>query len=356
MRRLTRYIATEVLKGVALVLLVIAAVATFIELVGQLDDVGVYQYGFADALSYVALRLPRRIFEILPPAALIGGLLSLGNLAVHRELIVMRASGVSILQLLGAVSAAGGVLVVIMVLLGESLAPSLGAYAREMRMHALNEDLVETGQSIWLKSGDRIWNLRRTPGELNFGGVYAFDFDHDWTLERIARAETAEPGPDGEWLFGNYGYTYFLGDDEGVEAAQSRVARLHTDLSADLLALSVVRADLLDTPALRRYIEYLLENDLDATQYQFAYWSRVANIFSVLLMTVLALPFVFGGLRSAGTGARLLVGLIVGLGYYVATQMLESSGQVFDLDPRIIAWAPSAALVVATAIAFARVR
>ena len=80
----------------------------------------------------------------------------------------------------------------IMVLLGESLAPSLGAYAREMRMRALNEDIVETGQSIWLKSGDRIWNLRRTPGELGFGGVYAFDLDERWTLERIARAALSE--------------------------------------------------------------------------------------------------------------------------------------------------------------------
>src|SRR5690606_32771443 len=216
MRRLTRYIAVEVLKGVGLTLAVIVAVASFVELVGQLDDVGTNNYRFTDALSYVALRLPRSIFEILPPAALIGGLLSLGNLAVHRELVVMRASGVSNLQLLRAVAAAGIVLVVAMVLLGESLAPSLGAYAREMPPRALADDLVEAGASTWLKSGDRIWNLRRAESEFGFGGVYLFDLGGASSLERIARADSAEPGADGEWLLGNYAETRFLGED-GVE-------------------------------------------------------------------------------------------------------------------------------------------
>src|SRR5690606_38030201 len=114
MRRLTRYIALEVLKGVGLTVSVLVAVTSFVELVGQLDDVGTNDYGFREALTYVALRLPRTVFEILPPAALIGALLSLGNMAVHRELIVMRASGVSNMQLLGAVSVAGFALLVVM--------------------------------------------------------------------------------------------------------------------------------------------------------------------------------------------------------------------------------------------------
>ena len=81
------------------------------------------------------LRLPRKIFDSLPAAALIGSLLSLGNLAVHRELIVMRASGISSAQLLGAVGLAGFGLAVVMALLGESLAPSLERL-RERDAHA----------------------------------------------------------------------------------------------------------------------------------------------------------------------------------------------------------------------------
>ena len=73
-------------------------------------------------------------------------------------------------------------------------------------------------------------------------------------------------------------------------------------------------------------------------------------------MTVLALPFVFGGLRSAGTGARLLVGLVIGLSYYVIGEVLARGGEVYDLDPLVVAWAPSALLLVATLVALSRAR
>ena len=76
----------------------------------------------------------------------------------------------------------------------------------------------------------------------------------------------------------------------------------------------------------------------------------------VVVMTILALPFVFGSLRSAGAGARLVVGLIVGLSYYVAGQGLTSGGEVYGLDPLVIAWAPTGVLLVVTAVAFSRIR
>lgn len=355
MRVLLRYIAFDVLRSVGVTVAALVAVIVFVELVGQLDDVGTNDYGFTEALSYVALRLPRTVFEVLPPAALIGSLLSLGNFAVHRELVVMRASGVSHLQLLGAVGTAGVALLVVMVLLGESLAPSLGAYAREMRTRAMHDDLVEAGQSVWLRSGERIWNLRRQQGELDYaGGVWLFELDEGGGLRRLARADSAELGDEGDWLLADYAETVFV--DGGVDATRRQIARESYDFNPELLGWSVVREDLLDTPALRRYIAYLEENGLDATRYEIAYWSRMSNAVSVVLMTVLALPFAFGGLRSAGTGGRVLVGLVIGLVYYIATQMLETSAEVFELDPAVVAWAPSAALLLVAAVAFVRLR
>lgn len=353
MTRLTRYIASEVLKGVALTVIVLLAVSTFVDLVGQLGDVGTNDYTFAHALAFIALRLPRTVFETLPPAALIGSLLALGNLAVHRELVVMRASGVSNMQLLRAVAVPGVALVLVMVLLGESLAPSLGAYAREMRTRALADEVADAGESTWFKNGNRIWNLRREADSLRPAGVFVFDLTNDWELAQVARADSAVPGPQ-DWLLLNYAHTRF--DDGRVEVAQHESATRPSDLSPDLLGLSFVREDLLDMPALRRYIDYLQANDLDAERYLIAYWSRIAHTLSVFVMTVLALPFVFGGLRSAGKGARLILGLVIGLGYYIATQMLESSGQVFHLDPKVVAFAPGAVLLLVAAIAFARVR
>ncbi|MED5535492.1 MAG: LPS export ABC transporter permease LptG [Pseudomonadota bacterium] len=356
MNLLNRYIAVTILKSVAIVIFVLIAVGTFIDFMAQLSDVGTAQYDLRTAAAYAALRIPRMVFQLLPAAALIGALLGLGNLAVHRELVVMRASGISKLRLMGPVAIAGFVLMVIMAVLGESLAPSLGAYAREVRAAAMldTEELAD-GSSTWLKDGDHIVNFRREPNGLGFGGVYLFELDEDNGLRQISHADTADIDLNNQWILGNYSETVFYGL-EGVQADSERRAIKDYGLSSELLDLSVVRHDLLNTGGLIRYIDYLEANDLDATQHLIAYWARMADIVSVLLMSVLALPFVFGGLRSAGTSARLLVGLLIGLTYYVTAQAFANSGQVFDFDPRVVAWLPSGVLLLITTFALVRSR
>ncbi|HEU4617897.1 MAG TPA: LPS export ABC transporter permease LptG [Gammaproteobacteria bacterium] len=363
MNLLARYIVGEVLRGVAITLAALTSIVAFVDTVAQLGDVGTNDYGFAQAAEFVALGLPAAVVDVLPAAALIGALLALGNLAVHRELVVMRASGVAPTQLLGAVSIAGLMLVVVMVLLGESLAPSLAAYAREMRTRALHNDVdLEGGQSAWLKAGDHILNFRRQEGALEFrGGVFLFELGPRETLTRIARADSADVGLGSDWVLKNYAETRFAyaGPDRlpgRIEAERQREVHKDYGLSPDLLGLAVVREDLLTTPGLKRYIAYLRSNDLDATKYLVAYWLRMANTVSVLLMTVLALPFVFGSLRSAGAGGRLVVGLVIGLAYYVASQMLAHGGEVFGIDPRIVAWTPTAVLLLVTGVAFWRLQ
>ena len=355
MNLLDRYIAVTVLQGVASVILVLLAVVTSVELVGQLDDVGTAQYEMKDALAYVALRIPRLILQMLPAAALLGALLSLGNLAVHHELVVMRVSGVSRLRLVGSVGIAGVILMVMMALLGESLAPSLGAYARQLRSQAMLGSVdITNARSAWMKDGERIFNFRRAEDGINFGGVFLFELDGSGSLNQVARADSAEIDAEQRWILANYGATQF--EENSITANAERRSVQEYDLSLELLGLSEVREDLLDTQGLKRYIRYLQQNELDADRYVTAYWARIADVVAVLLMTVLALPFVFGTLRSAGAGTRLLVGLLIGLGYYVTAQSFVNSGEVFDLDPVVVAWLPCGVLLVITSVALLRIR
>ncbi len=355
MNLLDRYIVGSVLKGVLVVVLVLLGIVSFVEFVGQIDDVGTAQYRFDDAITYVAFRLPRLTFLLLPVAALLGALLSLGNLAVHHELVVMSVSGVSRLRLLGAVSIAGLILTTIMAMLGDSFAPSLDAYGRQMRAEAmLDTNGLASARAIWLKEGDNIFSFRRAPGALGFGSVYLFEFDKDGLLSQMARADSAEIDSTNSWLLANYSETRFMGDH--VLASTERATVKNYDLTPELLGLSEVRHDLLSTENLKRYVAYLQQNDLDANRYLTAYWARMADIVSALLMTILALPFASRGLRSAGAGARLIVGLVIGLGYYVGTRVLAGGVEVFELDPFVVAWVPSLILLIVTVIALSRVR
>ena len=73
-------------------------------------------------------------------------------------------------------------------------------------------------------------------------------------------------------------------------------------------------------------------------------------------MPILSLAFVFGSLRSGGAGGRLMIGVVVGLAYYLASETLANSGQVFNLNPAMVNWLPVMALCLITLIALSRVR
>ena len=103
-------------------------------------------------------------------------------------------------------------------------------------------------------------------------------------------------------------------------------------------------------------MRYLQRNELDTRRYEVAFWSRIAGAVAVAPMCVLALPFVFGRMRSSGSGTRLVVGVLIGLVYFLASRGLADGGQVYELNPLLIAWLPAVALIAVTVVAIMRVR
>ena len=77
---------------------------------------------------------------------------------------------------------------------------------------------------------------------------------------------------------------------------------------------------------------------------------------AVAVIVVLAVPFAFGPMRSTGTGARTVMGIMIGVVFFLLAKMLESGGAVFEVSPFVIGWAPTVLLALVTMIALARVK
>jgi lipopolysaccharide export system permease protein len=75
-------------------------------------------------------------------------------------------------------------------------------------------------------------------------------------------------------------------------------------------------------------------------------------MFAVLL----AIPFVLGSMRSAGTGTRMMLGLLIGIGFFLLQRLIESGTVVFQLNPVLLAWLPTALLALLTLVLLARTR
>ena len=351
MRIINGYLFRAVAGSTGLVLLVLVSLGGFMQFVSQLDDLGQGSYNMFTAIQYVLLKMPRLAHGMLPVSVLLGALLGLGALASGSELIILQAAGVSVKRLAGSVALTGVAIAVVGGAIGEFVAPELDLYARQMRAMAKSGDADITGASAWLREGDKIFNVRPSIDGIEYAGVYVFRMgDGDRMLTGIGRADSFE-AEDDIWVFKNY-QEPLLGIDGvsiGDEIDDEQVNKLN-----DLLSITAVKDSSLTIAELYNYVQYLKSNGLDADRYEIAFWSRVATVAGIAVMCVLAIPFVFGSLRTTGAGARMIVGVLIGVGYFLLSRTMADSGAVFDLSPFIVAWLPTLLLAGGTAVALRR--
>jgi lipopolysaccharide export system permease protein len=292
---------------------------------------------------------------MLPIAALIGSLLALGALASNSEIIVMRSAGLSVMRLAGMVGIAGITLLILTGLLGEFIGPPLDYFARNMRQDARSGQTDDRlGKEAWVRDGSVFLHFERVSSDYDFGSIYLYRFDEFNELKSIARAENSGIDDNDNWVLQNFRETRF--EDDGVQVVETSRAIESFDIDAEVLGISLVKPQSLSGRGLLSYIGYLKRNNLDANRYETELWYRIARTVAVTIMPLLALAFVFGSLRTGGAGARLMIGVVIGLGYYLASEMLANSGQVYSLNPAVVAWLPSGVLLIVTIFALNRVR
>ena len=351
---LSQYMMRTILASTALVLVVLLALAGLFEFIAELEDLK-NDYQAPQAIMYALLRLPILGFEMMPVSALIGSLLGLGALAANSEIIVMRSAGLSVGRLAQMVALTGLVLLAFTAVLGEFIGPPLDFYARDMRVESrVGQEEERLGNTTWVRDGAKYLHLERVSSEFEFGSLYVYSFDESNTLKSIALAENAGLDDRDRWRLENFRETQFR--DDNVQVVESSLTVESFDVNAELLGSALAKPSSLSLRGLLSYIDYQKRNSLDPKIFETELWYRVSRTFAVMVMPILALAFVFGGLRAGGTGARLMVGVVIGLAYYLASEMLANSGQVFDLNPVLITWLPSLVLVAVTMYALARVR
>jgi lipopolysaccharide export system permease protein len=355
MNILDRYLYRTVLLYTLGAMMVLLALGGLILFISQQSDVGVGTYSAADAFLFTLLNLPQQAFELLPIGAMIGALMGLGNLASGSELVVTRASGVSVWRIAWPVGLAGLSLALIMFGIGEYAAPSMAKFAKREKTTAKLADVSFAGtSSAWVKDGNRI--LRVQTGEVDraFGGVSVFELDGPTRLSSIQRAASISVADPGRWSLHNVATSRF--EKDKIEGNTVDEITLRSTVNPDFLGLAATEPQMLTLHGLASYIDHLRRNNLETASYEIGYWSRIARLFAVIVVTLLALPFVFGPLRTTGAGTRTVVGVLLGTVFFLITRTVENGGQLFNANPALVGWLPTAVIAVCTLIAISRTR
>ncbi len=331
MKLLDRYIGKAVFNSTMVVMIVLLALFAFASFAAELDRVGRGNYDAMKAIQFTVLLLPRLAYQLFPIVVLLGAIIGLGLLASQSELIVVRAAGVSLKRIIWTVMKVGLLLLTIMLLVGEFVAPAAEFKAQSMRAEAISgQASFRTDQGLWARDGKSVIHIQDLVSKEQLGRISVYDFDERNQLEMVTTAIGA--AYDGEsWLFKDVRRSAV--SESGVETTNKGDLRWQSLLNPDLIGVVTVKPDFLSAPGLIRYIEYLTDNGLDSSKYVLALMKKAVMPLTTLVMIFLAVPFVFGPLRSVGVGQRIFVGTLFGIGYFLVDQTTGHLGLVYGLPP-----------------------
>ena len=354
MRLIDRYIGRTVAVNTAVVMLVLLALYFFTTLVDEMGDVGKANYTAAGAIQYSLLMMPRLSYEIFPLGALLGSMLGLGSLASSSELTVIRAAGVSVWRIVLSVLKVGLVMMAVMLVLGEAVAPPAEEYARIQRAEALSKRIsVNTDFGLWARDGNTFVNIRRLLSEGRLSQIYLYQYDGQQRLRQIVHAREGRYR-NGHWQLRRVDKTLF-GDDQ-VSVRHEASEQWRSSLTPDVFNIVSMPPEKLSIWDLVGYVAYLRHNGLDASAYEVALWNRVMTPFATAGMVLMAIPFVFGSLRTVGVGQRIMVGALLGIVFYLFNAIFTRFGLVYGLAPFASAALPTMAVFATWGLLMRRIR
>ena len=348
-RILNRYLWGSLIKGYLPVLAILLAVFSLFVFVEEVDEVGRGRYTFWEAGEFVLLTLPERFVVLSPFIALLGTIMALGGLANGRELLAMQASGISHYQIAWAVMQVGIVFVLIIACLEEYVTPTLDQNAHMSRSLAMSDSQVYQGkQGLWFRENNRYIRIKtlkygEIPQEIDI-----FEFNQAGEMVAYLYVEEADVQNPQKWILKNIQKKVI----DGFRVSEEVLSSLawNSPFNREEMRLLTLPPSSLAPSDLFRYIGILKRKNQNVLKYELAFWRKIFMPLKTGLMILVALPFAFGPLRSASAGKRIMLGGLVGIGYYLTTEILEHLGILLGASAFLTTIIPFLGIVLAAAI------
>jgi len=340
MNILQRYVGRTIIATTLLLVLLLAGVEFFILLIRNLDEVGEGDFHLLDALLQVVYSLPYGLYKFFPMAAMLGSLLGLGQLASHSELIVMRTSGVSSLQLTWAVIKAALILVVIVTVVGEVVAPYTERAALTAKEVAISGgQTLKTVNGMWVRNDKQYIHIQQLRLGEKIQGITVYQFDDKHRLLTASYAKTASYEKNG-WLLEQVQESH-IALDGTITVEKAATKPLSLTIDPQLIGAYKVKQREMNLVELYNFVKFQTASGQASGEFELSFWQRIFQPVITCVMMFLAIPMIFGSLRTVAMGVRLLLGACIGFSFYLMDSLFGPISLVYQFPPVIAAILPS---------------
>lgn len=339
-----RYIASQVLIGLIIATAILLPLFSFFDLLDQLDDVGKGTYRVKDAFFYTAMLLPRRFIQIAPFIALLGTVAALGKLAVNSELVALRVAGISPIRISLIPLAVGILLLVFIAILEQFVAPQLHQKAISYRAVALHQSAeLGRGLGIWTRNEQNILRIGRMHHARRAVDIEILHLNDRGFLLAHTHAEFADFIDDTRWLLSHVTFRTFT--KEKITSTRTDLVRWDSFLNPEDIATLTKPPESLSPIELFRHVDFLRTTGQEADSYALALWRKAGSAIMAIAMLLIAIPFIFGSIRS-GLGNKLVFAAIIGIVVYLLDQIIANAGLLLSINPAFVALFPGLTVIL----------
>lgn len=372
MKVLTRYVAKEVLIATLFVLVALVALIAFFDLVSQARNIG-NRYSISMALFLTMLKLPSRLYEVMPIAALLGAVYTMSRLASNSEFTIMRVAGLSPFRLAGMMTVPALILIAMTYCLGEWLTPAADMMRNDMDNILFNRKLSARGYSsgVWVKDNVkeqqnagqatvRFVNVHNliAGGHSRTGAWRVFEFDKDGSLIRVLHAPEANYISGRGWHLKDAKVETLpkITHDETPMVEKSSARKdvdlmLPSEMRPEILGVLTIKPERMGISDLWQYIAHLKETRQTSDRYQVALWSKVFYPLAIFVMLAVAMPFAYLNTRSGGVSIKIFAGLMIGISFYALNNIFSFLGVLNTWHPMVVAVVPTSVMLICAAVA-----
>jgi lipopolysaccharide export system permease protein len=332
---LTRIMAVRTLAaGAALI-----GLLQLIDLLERTSDI-IARGGAVEILHYMALRLPYLFEQVAPFAVLGGALFTFSQLARNSELVVMRISGLSLLQIFRRTLPVALAVAALDLVVADQVTPRAEQALATWWAASAPGSLSAAAAPRWFRIDGNVVLVRKaSPSGSTLTGISIYDRDARKQLVRriIAR--------DAVWSGQRWRLDQAVVTDLRQEHAESlTVAAMDwptTLRPSDTARLFAGSYEMTSEAAYRSLFGKGPVNQ-SPSEFQTRLYRTLAEAMAPIIMLLLALPTALGHARSNRT-LPVIFGLCFGLAYLVADGILTAMGQTGVLPPWAAAWGAPAA-------------
>lgn len=348
-----RYIANTLLTYSIVVLLVWLSIYSFFNFLAELNTVGTANYTILEAFKYIVLQLPEVAYDQVSPVILLGCVLGMGHLATTGQLIILRASGISILKITWLTLKNAIIFLIFLTLIGELVAPTLTTYAENERSNALGQNSLSNSQDgFWIRDGDNFINVENNVDGSLFNGITVIELNKSNKIERVIESKSAifdgqNINMDSTNVFSINSANLF---DE-ISLKERNLYKKRVAFDQDLIDSLEKEPKDLTTFTILKQIQFLTDNKLRAEVFEVELYKRLVKPITLVAMVLLAMLFIFGSTRDATLGRKIFFGVVIGLSFELISRIGGALALSLNFSPLLSTFVPAIAIMIIATIA-----